>query len=137
MMGHMTFDNLLGGPPPTLLPGDAAADELTQGVDPRQVARDNPASSLAWAAVAEAALSSGDDLGGYAFARVGYHRGLDALRRGGWKGQGPVPWSHAPNQGFLRCVAALVTASDRIGDTSEAARCRDLLRDCDPSLPLP
>ena len=44
---------------------------------------------------------------GYAYARTGYHRGLDQLRRSGWKGAGPVPWSHEPNRGFLRALAAL------------------------------
>ena len=68
----------------------------------------------------------------YAFARVGYHRGLDALRRSGWKGHGPVPWSHAPNRGFLRCLNALQRASEAINETSEAERCSDFLADCDP-----
>ncbi|MEJ7707216.1 MAG: DUF3151 domain-containing protein [Nocardioidaceae bacterium] len=130
------MDNLLGGPPPTLLPVDQAATALDAGSDPHQVARANPASSLAWAVVAEAALSADEDLTGYAFARVGYHRGLDALRRNGWKGFGPVPWSHQPNRGFLRCLAALATASERIGDIDEAERCRQLLVDCDPEAPL-
>ncbi len=131
----MTFDNLLGGPPPTLLPQDPAAQALSAGTDPQQVARANPASSLAWAEVAEIALDGGDDLSGYAYARVGYHRGLDALRRSGWKGHGPIPWSHEPNQGFLRCLAALGRASELIGDADEAQRCRDFLGDADPSAP--
>ncbi len=131
----MTFDNLLGGPPPTYLPEDAAAAALRSGTDPREVARQLPASSLAWAGVAEDALSSGDDLSGYAFARVGYHRGLDALRRNGWKGHGPIPWAHEPNQGFLRCLAALAKASDLIGDVEEAERCRAFLTDSDPTAP--
>ncbi len=135
-MALMDIDNLLGGPPPTLLPADPAAATLAAGADPQEVARDNPASSLAWAAVAESALGAGEDLAGYAFARVGYHRGLDALRRGGWKGFGPVPWSHEPNQGFLRCLAALADASERIGDTEEAERCRQFLTDCDPEAPI-
>lgn len=126
------MENLLGGPPPTMLPADAASAALDSGSAPSDVARANPASSLAWATVAETALSAGDDLTGYAFARVGYHRGLDALRRNGWKGFGPVPWSHEPNQGFLRCLAALAMASERIGDVEEAGRCRQLLDDCDP-----
>src|SRR3954464_2699567 len=117
----MTFDNLLGGPPPTLLPDAPASDELDAGHDVRTVAAAHPASSLAWAAAAEDALASGDAVVGYAFARVGYHRGLDALRRNGWKGHGPIPWSHQPNQGFLRALAALVTAADQIGDVDEAA----------------
>ncbi len=70
----------------------------------------------------------------YAFARTGYHRGLDALRRAGWKGRGPVPWSHEPNRGVLRSVRALGSAAALIGETSEAERCRQLLHDSDPSL---
>lgn len=131
----MTFDDLLGGPPPTLLPGDDAAGHLAAGTSPESVATANPASPLAWAALAETALADGRDLEGYAYARVGYHRGLDALRRNGWKGFGPVPWSHEPNQGFLRCLAALANASERIGDVEEAERCRQFLVDCDPAAP--
>lgn len=131
----MTFDNLLGGPPPTYLPGDPAATVLAEGTDPRNVARKFPASSLAWAVVAESALDSDDDLTAYAFARVGYHRGLDALRGHGWKGHGPIPWDHVPNQGFLRCLAALEKASALIGDTEEAERCRAFLTDSDPAAP--
>jgi hypothetical protein len=137
----MSFDNLLNGPAPTYLPTDDAASELLRG-DPRQVARAYPSSSLVWAVLADGALEGdaaieGDtDIEGYAFARVGYHRGLDALRRSGWKGYGPIPWSHEPNRGFLRCLAALATASDRIGDTDEAVRCRQFLLDADPDCPL-
>jgi Protein of unknown function (DUF3151) len=131
----MSFDNLLGGPAPTYLPFDPAAAQL-HSAEPRAVARKHPASSLAWAVLAEQEMTAGEDLTSYAFARVGYHRGLDALRRNGWKGHGPVPWSHEPNQGFLRSLAALAAASDSIGDTAEAVRCRDLLRDCDPACPL-
>jgi len=69
----------------------------------------------------------------YAYARTGYHRGLDQLRRNGWKGFGPVPYRHAPNRGFLQCVAALARAADAIGETEEFARCVDLLDDCDPA----
>lgn len=130
----MAFDNLLGGPAPTFLPEDPAAGELGSGASAAEVVRSHPASSLVWASLAEAALSNGDDLEGYAFARVGYHRGLDALRRSGWKGYGPIPWSHEPNRGFLRCLEALAEASDRIGDVSEAERCRQFLADADPSV---
>ena len=128
-MAGMTHDNLLGGPAPVLLPSDPAADELAAGAPASEVARDHPASSVVWAALAEDALAAGDDLIGYAFARVGYHRGLDALRRSGWKGYGPIPSAHEPNQGFLRCLAALADASDRIGDVEEAERCRSFLVD--------
>nr|MBA3310865.1 DUF3151 domain-containing protein [Nocardioidaceae bacterium] len=122
--------------PPTLLPEDPAQLELTAGTPPPEVAKSNPASSLAWAALSESVLADGDELAGYAFARVGYHRGLDALRRNGWKGHGPIPWSHQPNQGFLRCLAALARASEAIGDSEEAARCRQFLADSDPSAPF-
>jgi hypothetical protein len=132
----MTFDDLLGGPPPTLLPPDVAAGQVAAGDSPESVATAHPASPLAWAALAEAALADGRDLEGYAYARVGYHRGLDALRRNGWKGHGPVPWSHEPNRGFLRCLAALAEASARIDERDEAERCRGFLADCDPAAPL-
>jgi hypothetical protein len=73
-----------------------------------------------------------DDVTAYAYARVGYHRSLDLLRRNGWKGHGPVPWSHEPNRGFLRALAALAVAAGRIGEAPEAARCAEFLRDSSP-----
>jgi hypothetical protein len=121
-------DNLLGLPE-TRLPEDPATRPIEDGVDPRQVATSYPASSLPWAVLAEDALADGLDLEAYAFARTGYHRGLDALRRSGWRGQGPVPWSHVPNRGFLRALAALSRAAGRIGEVEEERRCADFLRD--------
>lgn len=127
-------DNLLAGPPPTLLPDDPVpAAALAAGEDPRDVARANPASSLAWAALADRAWDDGDVVASYAFARVGYHRGLDALRRNGWKGTGPVPWDHGPNQGFLRCLAALGRAAAAIDEPGEPDRIQTFLADCDPA----
>ena len=127
--------NLLGEPPATLLPADEAADAaLAAGTDPAEVAAAHPTSSAAWAALAEAALQGGRTIEAYAYARTGYHRGLDALRRNGWKGFGPVPWSHTPNQGFLRCVTVLAKAAEAIGEVAEEERLTELLRDCDPSL---
>ena len=129
-------ENLLGGPPPTLLPADPAVDaELENGVDPDQVVRDHPSSSLAWAVLADQAWSEGRVVESYAFARVGYHRGLDALRRNGWKGHGPVPWSHEGNRGFLRCLAALGRGANAIGEQEEVTRIGDFLTDCDPQAP--
>lgn len=133
--GAMPYENLMR-PPPTLLPHDPAAAAVEDGTPGEEVARAHPASSLAWAELAERALADGADVPAYAYARVGYHRGLDALRRNGWQGHGPVPWSHEPNRGFLRCLAALATASDRIGDTDEATRCREFLHDADPEAPV-
>jgi hypothetical protein len=134
-MGAMTFQDLMAGPPPTHLPEDPAAGGLAAGTPATDVVRTHPESPLAWATLAEAALADGavDDVTAYAYARVGYHRSLDLLRRNGWKGHGPVPWEHEPNRGFLRALAALATAAERIGETPEAARCRDFLRDSSPT----
>ena len=132
--------NLLGEPPATLLPPNPEADaELAAGTPAAEVASRHPTVSAAWAALAEEALGRPeralpDTIEAYAYARTGYHRGLDALRRNGWKGFGPVPWSHAPNQGFLRCVTVLAKAAERIGEVAEEERLTELLRDCDPSL---
>ena len=125
-----THVNLLGEPEPTLLPSITEAEDLvSSGVPATEVAAKYPAFSLAWALLAEDALAKGQAVESYAYARTGYHRGLDALRRNGWKGHGPIPWSHAPNQGFLRCLAALARAADAIGESDEAARCWTFLRD--------
>jgi hypothetical protein len=130
----MTSQNLLGEPLPTQLPDEPAPREaLAVGQSAVQVAADHPTSSLAWATLAEEALAGGRDVEAYAYARTGYHRGLDALRRNGWKGHGPVPWEHEPNRGFLRALAALAVAAGRIGEEPEAERCRTFLRDSSPT----
>jgi hypothetical protein len=121
-------DNLLGIPE-TLLQRDPAAPLLEQGEDPQVVAARYPASSLVWAVLAERALDDGRTIEGYAYARTGYHRALDSLRKSGWRGQGPVPWSHEPNRGFLRSLAALSRAAGAISETAEQRRCADFLRD--------
>ena len=119
--------------PPTLLPVDPATAELDSGADPVQVATKYPTSSAAWAALADEALGRGFWIEGYAYARTGYHRGLDSLRKAGWRGTGPVPWSHVPNRGFLRALHALTVAAAAINETDEAARCTKFLDDCDPA----
>ena len=78
----MSHDNLLGIPE-TRLPEDPAAARLDEGVAAADVAAAHPTSSLAWAVLAESALDEGRTIEGYAYARVGYHRGLDALRASG------------------------------------------------------
>ena len=129
------MQNLLPEPPATLLPEDAAAAaDLAAAEDPSTAAGAHPAYSAAWAALAERAFAQGDAVTAYAFARTGYHRGLDQLRRSGWRGSGPVPWSHEPNRGFLRCVTVLAKAAEAIGETDEQERLTELLRDCDPNL---
>lgn len=117
------------GIPPTLLPEDPAAAMIAAGEErPGRVAAAHPASSLAWAVLAEASLEADHPVQAYAYARTGYHRGLDALRRAGWRGQGPIPWEHEPNRGFLRALAALAKAAREIGEEDERHRCEEFLR---------
>lgn len=126
--------DLLGGPPPTFLPDDdVARAALDAGAAPRDVAAAHPEYALAWALLAGAARDDGDPVAAYAYARTGYHRSLDQLRRNGWKGHGPVPWEHAGNEGFLRSLHELAVAAASIGETSEAERCSAFLRDSSPA----
>jgi len=125
--------NLMPEPPATLLPEQPEAAAALRTDAPATVAARFPTYSAAWAALADRAYGAGSVIESYAYARVGYHRGLDALRRNGWKGFGPVPWSHEPNRGFLRCLAALARAAGDIGETDEEQRCRQFLQDSDPA----
>lgn len=127
----MIGTNLLG-PEPTLLAADTAVDAaLAAGQPVESVVRAHPESPLAWALLADAAETDGREIESYAFARVGYHRGLDALRKSGWRGAGPVPWSHEPNRGVLRALYALRRAAGRIGEQSEVERLTDFLNGAD------
>ena len=133
-MTDQPHQDLMAGPPATLLPDDVGArGMLESGAAPEDVAAAHPEYSPAWADLADDAYGRGSVVESYAYARVGYHRGLDQLRRNGWKGHGPVPWSHTPNRGFLRCLSMLAKAAAAIGEADEAARCAQFLRDCDPS----
>jgi hypothetical protein len=126
-------DNLLGVPE-TLLPEEPAVDAALAAAEPlSSVVVANPASSLAWALLSDDAWDRGATLESYAYARVGYHRGLDALRKAGWRGQGPVPWSHAPNRGVLRSLYALRRGAAAIGETAEVERLAEFLDGADPS----
>ena len=130
-MSHM---DLMAGRPPTHLAEEPAAAELDGVTTPADVVRHHPASPFAWAALAEQAADAGaDEVTVYAYARVGYHRSLDLLRRNGWKGHGPVPWEHEPNRGFLRSLAMLAKAARAIGETEEWERCSTFLRDSSPA----
>lgn len=123
------MENLLGEPPPTALPEHVGGQKaLDEGVDPVEVAARYPDFSAAWAELADRAFAKGNVIDSYAYARVGYHRGLDQLRRAGWKGHGPIPWEHEPNRGFLRSLHALGRAAAAIGEDDEAERCRTFLR---------
>ena len=130
----MTHDDLMAGPPPTRLPRDPAQDQIDAGAAPVDVVRQHPASPVAWAALAAAEIADdGNTVTAYAYARVGYHRSLDLLRRNGWKGHGPVPWEHEPNRGFLGCLALLARSAKVIGETDEWERCSAFLRDSSPA----
>ncbi|HEX5188126.1 MAG TPA: DUF3151 domain-containing protein [Streptosporangiaceae bacterium] len=127
----MTHQNLLAEPTPpaTFLPDDVeAAKALAEAQDPREVAARFPAYCAAWAALAERAIDD-DPVTAYAYARTGYHRGLDQLRRAGWRGHGPIPWEHEPNRGFLRALHFLGAAAAAIGEDDETKRVREFLRD--------
>ena len=126
--------NDMMAPPPVHLPADPAADS-----DPAaaETAFAHPDSPLVWATRAEMLLAAGhlDDvakLTAYAHARTAYHRSLDRLRANGWKGWGPVPFDHEPNQPVLRAIAALARAARLIGEDNEYDRCRQMLSDADP-----
>jgi hypothetical protein len=124
--------NLLG-PEPTCLPEETEVlARLDAGDEPVDLAARFPTSSLVWALLADEAYDEGRTIESYAFARVGYHRGLDALRRSGWRGAGPIPWEHEPNRGFLRALYALGRAAAAIGETEEVERIGKFLTESDP-----
>lgn len=126
--------NLLA-PDPTLLSEEpeVLASIANTELDHTDVVIGHPTSPLAWALLADHAFGENKVIESYAFARVGYHRGLDALRRAGWKGQGPVPWSHEANRGVLRAIYALHRAADAIGEENEVERLAAFLEGADPT----
>ena len=132
----VTGANLLDQPE-TLLPPEPeviAALSRTGSRGIPDVVAAHPTSPLAWATLADLAHSEGRTLESYAYARVGYHRGLDSLRKAGWRGQGPIPWSHEPNRGVLRALYALRRAAADIGETDEVERLTAFLNGADPSV---
>jgi hypothetical protein len=95
-----------------------------------EVVADSPSFLDGWA---ELARMGREPIERYAYARVGYHRGLDALRRHGWGGTGLVRWEHPSNRGFLRCVAELRRTADEIGEREEVDRLGGFLLELDPA----
>lgn len=131
---------LSSGPPTTVLPEiDAglrhtlaqalAAPEASRRDAVAAVVAGSPRLLDGWAALA---ACERDVMARYAAARVGYHRGLDALRANGWRGSGYVPWAHPSNHGFLRCLLMLQNAAAEIGEADEAERCALFLLQLDP-----
>lgn len=128
-------ETILPPPPPEAATGLAAA--LAGPDDDRRaalaaVAAAHPRYLDAWARLAEHALAAGQVIEAYAYARVGYHRGLDALRGAGWRGSGYVRWRNEDNRGFLRALEALRAAAAAIGEDEEEARCALFLVQLDP-----
>ncbi len=131
---------LTSGLPETVLPAHDpdAARALTAALagpaDRRKealaaVAARHPRYLDAWARLSEVA---GHDVEAYAYARVGYHRGLDTLRGAGWRGSGYVRWRHDTNRGFLRALEALRRTAEAIGEVDEEERCALFLHQLDP-----
>jgi hypothetical protein len=131
---------LHGGLPETVLPDEPPA--LVEGlrrveglpVDRRrdaaeELVRAHPRSPAAWATLG---AYGRDDVESYACYRVGYHRGLDALRAAGWRGSGTVRWDHESNRGFLRSLDGLRATAAAIGEHDEEERCALFLRQLDP-----
>lgn len=126
------------GLPTTVLPAAdaplrAALADALAAADQRSaltaVAAANPRSLDSWAALGDRGR---DVIERYAYYRVGYHRGLDALRANGWRGSGYVRWSAPGNHGFLRCVLGLGSMARAIGERDEADRCAQFLDQLDP-----
>lgn len=126
------------GPDETILPDPdpdmvSALERAASQAEVRPVVERHPSDPLAWAAYADATRDEGEPaISVYAYYRVGYHRGLDLLRKNGWKGSGYVRSRHPSNQGFLRCVKGLGDMAAEIGEMDEAERCRQFLRQLDP-----
>jgi len=129
------------GPPNVVLPGVdnsmQAALDAARGSPERdrrdavaRVVAQHPRYLAAWAALGDVAR---DTVESYMAYRVGYHRGLDALRQNGWKGSGYVRWSAESNHGFLNCLDGLARTAAVIGETDEATRCAQFLLQCDPT----
>ena len=113
---------------------DAYRSALTLDAGARKVAigelvAGEPTFIEGWAALA---TLGAEPIERYAYARVGYHRGLDALRANGWGGSGLVRWSQASNRPFLTCLVRLREAAREIGEAAEVTRIDTFLRDLDP-----
>ena len=109
-----------------------AVAEADSPEDLAEVAARYPECLTAWAALGEAALAENQTVEAYAYFRVGYHRGLDRIRRAGWRGSGRVPWAHESNRGFLRSLRGLGTAAAAIGEDTEATRCAEFFAQLAP-----
>jgi hypothetical protein len=106
-----------------------AAPESERRAALAEVVAANPTLITGWA---ELSPLGADPVERYAYARVGYHRGLDALRANGWGGRGFVRWSQPTNRPLLICLVRLRAAAAEIGEVDEVARLTDFLHELDP-----
>jgi hypothetical protein len=113
----------------------AGSLEALASGDPADVAARFPECLAAWADLGASALSQERTVEAYAYFRVGYHRGLDRIRKAGWRGSGWVPWKEESNRGFLRSLQGLATAAAAIGERDEAERCSAFLHEIAPDAP--
>ena len=129
------------GPPRTILPAEDAAvrhavqQALAAPDDDRRslaaaIVAANPRSLIGWCTMGDVAT---DTIERYAAYRVGYHRGLDALRANGWRGSGYVRWADETNHPFLGCLRGLGAMASAIGELDEAERIALFLVQLDPS----
>ena len=112
-----------------------ALGRATSAAEVAAVAASYPTCLAVWASLGEEALRGGRPVEAYAYFRVGYHRGLDRIRRAGWRGSGRVPWSHEGNRGFLRSLRGLHLSAAEIGERDEDERCAKFLADLAPDAP--
>ena len=98
-------------------------------IELEKLTSNNPRDLFCWACLSAAA---GEGIDGYAFARIGYHRGLDTLRASGWRGSGYVRASEKSNRGFLACLALLRHHAKQIEEMDEFERCGEFLAQLDP-----
>jgi Protein of unknown function (DUF3151) len=129
------------GPPRTVLPAEpaavrAAVQRIREAHASEQrslaagVVAQYPRSLIAWCALGDVAT---DTIERYAAYRVGYHRGLDALRANGWRGSGYVRWADETNRGLLGCMRGLGAMAAEIGENDEAERLALFLAQLDSS----
>jgi hypothetical protein len=133
--------NMSAGLPTTVLPApdptDAQrlADALALDGEQRRAAiaavvASSPRYLAAWAALGD---NGRDTIERYAAYRIGYHRGLDALRANGWRGSGYVRWAEPNNHGFLSALRGLGAMAAEIGEHDEAERIHTFLLQLDPT----
>ena len=137
-MSEVTFNK--GRIPETRLPGEDPLFEQeikairgSASTDKRSMllalASKNPESIGIWCVLG---ISSFEMMESYSYFRVAYHRGLDSLRKNGWRGSGFVRWEHPGNRYFLFALNRLAEISKEIGDYEEAERCSLFLRQLEP-----